>query len=75
MEAVRRRSRDQMILTARAVWIATRATHDELTTWEDGVLGIDRALPPEALPAALQRASKGLNVITMAEYRKGKTGC
>lgn len=70
MGASRRRARDQMILTARAVWVAMRASHSELAEWERDVLDPPQPLPPEALQGALERASAGLPVTTWEEVIK-----
>lgn len=74
MGASRRRARDQMILTARAVWVATRASHAELAEWERDVLDPPQPLPPEALADALARASAGLPQTTWAEIVE-RTNC
>lgn len=74
MEAIQRRERDRLLLTARAVWVGTRATQDELSDWEYAVLGRERPiLQEDALETQLARASAGMPVLRMDDYRKGKS--
>lgn len=58
---------------AEAVWVGVHADQHELNRFINLVTNTDDCMPADALPGMLHAASAGMDVISMADYLKGKT--
>ena len=73
MRAADRRINAAHARHAEAIWVGVHADQRELNNFMKLVTGTGDPMPPEALSGMLRAASAGMEVISMADYVKGKT--
>lgn len=68
MRSAGRRRAQFLADIAQSAYVGSRYEHKELQDYCDALRGVDRTLPEEALPSAIDVAASGLRKVTWKEF-------